>query len=90
MINLTLFLKALGNVLSPLRGMFVDRWFTEPTKFPAIKKVTIEVWCIDGDNRTLLSKVSATERIITEEEKQEVHNKLIIQTIENVLKHYGL
>ena len=87
---LNIFLKALESRLHSKRGFFVPVINTINCKFPAYKKESVEVWCIDGEYKTLISKVEVTERMVTEEEKQYVKEKLLKKTFKNILKYYGI
>lgn len=88
--GLELFLKALENAFSNKRGFYVYRLYSKECKFPAYKNFILEVWCIDGECKTLVSKIDITEKHTTLEEKQNIEDKLTRQTMENVLKYYGI
>ena len=88
--SLNLFLEALENVFSYKRGFFVQRLYTKECKFPAYKNFILEIWCIDGEYKTLISKVDVTEKHTTVEEKENLESILTKKTIENVLNYYGI
>ena len=90
MTSIDIFLKALSNRMDTHRGKFICNTYTKPCKFPAYKCMTIEVWNVDGEQKTLLSKEEITERMVDEEEKQNISQQLMIKSIENVLKWYGI
>lgn len=88
--ELDIFLKALSNVLNNKRGFYIPRLYTKPSKFGAVKSTTIEVWCVDGEYKQLISSSSRTENIDSKEKEDEIKNLLMQETIENILKWYGL
>ena len=88
--SLNLFLEALESSFSNKRGFYIPRLYSNDCKFPAYKNFILEVWCIDGEYKTLISKVDITEKCTTLEEKESLEKHLIKQTIENVLKYYGI
>lgn len=88
--TLNIFLEALNSRLDNKRGFFVPKITTLDCKFPAYKNFILEVWCIDGECKTLVSKVDIIEKHTTLEEKQNIEDKLTRQTMENVLKYYGI
>ena len=49
--ELDIFLKALSNVMKGKRGTYIPRLTKKPSKFGAVKTYTLEVWCVDGENR---------------------------------------
>jgi len=88
--SLNLFLEALENSFSHKRGIYVSRFYSENCKFPAYKNFILEVWCIDGEYKTLISKIDITGKYTTTEEKEDLKNKLIKCTMEKVLRYYGI
>ena len=88
--ELNIFLKALSNVMKEKRGIYIPRLIKKPSKFGAVKTIIIEVWCVDGDIKHLISSTSRTENIDSKEKEVEVNNQLVQETIENILKWYGL
>lgn len=88
--ELKIFLKALTNVMKDKRGTYIPRLYSKPSKFGAIKAITLEVWCVDGDNKQLISSTSRTENVDSKEKELEVNNQLVQETIENILRWYGL
>lgn len=88
--ELNIFLKALSNIRKNKRGTYIPRLTKKPSKFGAVKTYTLEVWYIDDKNRQLISSTSRTENIDSKEKELEVNNQLIQETIENILKQYGL
>ena len=88
--ELNIFLKALSNVMKEKRGTYIPRLTKKPSKFGAVQTYTLEVWCVDSENRQLISSTSRTENIDSKEKELEVNNQLVQETIENILKQYGL
>lgn len=88
--ELKIFLKALINVIKDKRGTYIPRLYSKPSKFGAVKVVTLEVWCVDGKNKQLISSTSRTENVDSIEKELEINNQLIQETIENILRWYGL
>ena len=88
--EIDLFLKALENTLNNKRGCYISNTCTLDCKFPAYKQMIAEVWCIDGDYKTLISKVDITEKSTTKEEYDQLKSKVIQATFENILRYYGI
>ena len=88
--ELDIFLKALSNIMKGKRGTYIPRLTKKPSKFGAVQTYTLEVWYIDDKNRQLISSTSRTENIDSKEKELEVNNQLVQETIENILKYYGL
>ena len=88
--ELDIFLKALSNIMKGKRGIYIPRLTKKPSKFGAVQTYTLEVWCVDGDNKQLISSTSRTENIVSLEAEAELRQLLIQETIENILKWYGL
>lgn len=88
--ELNIFLKALSNVMKEKRVTYIPRLTKKPSKFGAVKTYTLEVWYIDDKSRQLISSTSRTENIDSKEKELEVNNQLVQETIENILKQYGL
>ena len=88
--ELKIFLKALTNVMKGKRGTYIPRLTKKPSKYGAVKTYTIEVWCVDAENRQLISSSSRTENIVSLEVETELRQLLVQETIENILKWYGL
>ena len=88
--ELNIFLKALSNVMKEKRGTYIPRLTKKPSKFGAVQTYTLEVWCVDSKSRQLISSTSRTENIDSKEKELEVNNQLVQETIENILKQYGL
>lgn len=90
MSEIVLFLKALDKRLVNHVGVFVPKYTQLPTKFPAYQKYNLQVWLVNGDIRDIISNVDITARTVEEDEKTKVREELIISTIENILKYYGI
>lgn len=88
--ELNIFLKALTNVIKDKRGTYIPRLYSKPLKFGAVKVITLEVWCVNGDNKQLISSTSRTENVNSKEKELEVNNQLVQETIENILRQYDL
>lgn len=88
--ELKIFLKALTNVMKDKRSTYIPRLYSKTSKFGAVKTITLEVWCVDGDNKKLISSTSRTENVDSKEKELEVNNQLVQETIENILRWYGL
>ena len=88
--ELDIFLKALSNIMKGKRGTYIPRLTKKPSKFGAVQTYTLEVWCVDGENRQLISSSSRTENIVSLEAETELRQLLVQKTIENILKWYGL
>ncbi len=88
--SLDLFLKALETTFNNKRGIYVPRKVYNTCKFPAYKELLLEVWCIDGEYKTLVSKVNIVNRCTTEEEKAFIEDAATIETIKNILNYYGI
>lgn len=88
--ELKIFLKALTNVINNKKGTYIPRLYSKPLKFGAVKIVTLEVWCVDGENKQLISSASRTKNIDSKEKEIEINNQLVQETIENILRLYGL
>lgn len=87
---LGIFLNVLNNRMKGTRGLLIPRLTKKPCKFGAVQKYTIEIWCIDNSIKTLISSSSRTESIDSKEKEEEVIDSLIQETIDNILKRYGL
>lgn len=88
--ELDIFLKALSNRMKGKRGTYISRLIKKPSKFGAIQTYTLEVWCVDGENKQLISSTSRTENVVSLEAEAELRQLLVQETIENILKWYGL
>ena len=88
--TLNIFLKALEETLGNKRGFYVPKKTSLACKFPAYKRIVLEVWCVDGSYETLISKVDITEKSTTIEEQENLEDKVIKDTIKNILKYYGI
>ena len=88
--ELNIFLKALTNVMKDKRGIYISRLYSKPSKFGAVKVITLEVWCVDEDSKQLISSTSRTENVDSKEKELEVNNQLVQETIENILRQYDL
>ena len=88
--ELDIFLKALSNIMKGKRGTYIPRLTKKPSKFGAVQTYTLEVWCVDDENRQLISSSSRTENIVSLEVETELRQLLVQETIENILKWYGL
>ena len=88
--ELDIFLKALSNIMKGKRSTYIPRLTKKPSKFGAVQTYTLEVWCVDGKNRQLISSSSRTENIVSLEAETELRQLLVQETIENILKWYGL
>ena len=88
--ELKIFLKALTNVMKDKRGTYIPRLYSKPSKFGAVKAITLEVWCVDMDNKQLISSTSRTENVVSLEAEAKLRQLLIQETIENILRWYGL
>lgn len=75
--ELNIFLKALTNVMKDKRGTYIPRLYSKPLKFGAVKVITLEVWCVDGDSKQLISSTSRTENVNSKEKELEVNNQLV-------------
>ena len=88
--ELNIFLKALSNIMKGKKSTYIPRLTKKPSKFGAVKTYTLEVWCVDGGDRQLISSSSRTENIVSLEAETELRQLLVQETIENILKWYGL
>lgn len=88
--ELDIFLKALSNRMKEKRGTYIPRLTKKPSKFGAVQTYTLEVWCVDGENKQLISSASRTENVVSLEAEAELRQLLVQETIENILKWYGL
>ena len=88
--ELDIFLKALSNIIKGKRGTYIPRLTKKPSKFGAVQTYTLEVWCVDGENKQLISSASRTENVVSLEAEAELRQLLVQETIENILKWYGL
>ena len=88
--ELDIFLKALSNIMKGKRGTYIPRLTKKPSKFGAVQTYTLEVWCMDGENKQLISSTSRTENVVSLEAEAELRQLLVQETIENILKWYGL
>ena len=84
------FLKALENVMGNHRGFYVPQYTVTPTKVPAIKEFLLQVWCVDGEYKTLLSTVKRVEHCTEKWEMDVLEERVQRESIENILKYYGL
>ena len=88
--ELDIFLKALSNIMKNKRITYIPRLTKKPSKFGAVQTYTLEVWCVDGKNKQLISSTSRTENVVSLEAEAELRQLLVQETIENILKWYGL
>ena len=88
--ELDIFLKAFSNIMKGKRGIYIPRLTKKPSKFGAIQTYTLEVWCVDGKSKQLISSASRTENVVSLEAEAELRQLLVQETIENILKWYGL
>ena len=88
--ELDIFLKALSNIIKGKRGTYIPRLTKKPSKFGAVQTYTLEVWCVDGENKQLISSASRTENVVSLEAEAELRQLLVQETIDNILKWYGL
>lgn len=88
--ELDIFLKALSNRMKGKRDTYIPRLTKKPSKFGAVQTYTLEVWCVDGESKQLISSASRTENVVSLEAEAELRQLLIQETIENILKWYGL
>lgn len=88
--ELDIFLKVLSNRMKEKRGTYIPRLTKKPSKFGAVQTYTLEVWCVDGENKQLISSASRTENVVSLEAEAELRQLLVQETIENILKWYGL
>ena len=88
--ELDIFLKALSNIMKEKRGTYIPRLTKKSSKFGAVQTYTLEVWCVDGKNKQLISSASRTENVVSLEAEAELRQLLVQETIENILKWYGL
>ena len=88
--ELDIFLKALSNIMKEKRVTYIPRLTKKPSKFGAVQTYTLEVWCVDGENKQLISSASRTENVVSLEAEAELRQLLVQETIENILKWYGL
>ena len=88
--ELDIFLKAFSNIMKGKRGTYIQRLTKKPSKFGAVQTYTLEVWCVDGENKQLISSTSRTENVVSLEAEAELRQLLVQETIENILKWYGL
>lgn len=88
--ELDIFLKALSNIMKGKRGTYIPRLTKKSSKFGAVQTYTLEVWCVDGENKQLISSTSRTENVVSLEVETKLRQLLIQETIENILKWYGL
>lgn len=87
--SLDIFLKALKNVFVNKIGIYVYQYRIEPTKINCIEKHSVEVWLVDGKNKTLITSTTNTynNSLIN---KGAIEDELSANIIENILKYYGL
>ena len=88
--ELDIFLKALSNRMKGKRGIYIPRLTKKPSKFGAVQTYTLEVWCVDGENKQLISSTSRTENVVSLEAEAKLRQLWVQETIENILKWYGL
>lgn len=88
--ELDIFLKALSNRKRGKQSTYIPRLTKKPSKFGAVQTYTLEVWCVDGEDKQLISSASRTENVVSLEVEAELRQLLIQETIENILKWYGL
>ena len=88
--ELNIFLKALSNVMKEKRSTYIPRLTKKPSKFGAVQTYILEIWCVDSDNKQLISSASRTENVVSLEAEAELRQLLVQETIENILKWYGL
>ena len=88
--ELNIFLKALSNIMKGKRGTYIPRLTKKPSKFGAVQTYTLEIWCVDSENKQLISSASRTENVVSLEAEAELRQLLVQETIENILKWYGL
>lgn len=90
----TVFLDALARALSAKgkmnEGRLIRKCMTTPTKVGAIKKLTHEVFLVDKNGRTLISKESANVNVASETNLQEAELELMTKTITNILTYYDI
>lgn len=87
---LDIFLKALERVLKFSKGIFIPIVSTiENSKFPAIKQVKIEVYYNNNtDNKNISTVIKNFNS--SEDSVDAVKERAVQETIENILKFYGL
>lgn len=88
--ELDIFLKALSNRMKGNQSTYIPRLTKKPSKFGAVQTYTLEVWCIEGEDKQLISSASRTKNVVSLEVEAELRQLLIQETIENILKWYGL
>lgn len=88
--ELDIFLKALSNRMKGNQSTYIPRLTKKPSKFGAVQTYTLEVWCVDVEGKQLISSASRTENVVSLEVEAKLRQLLIQETIENILKWYGL
>lgn len=88
--SLDLFLKALELTFKGKRGTYVLKTNTYDCRFPAYKKLLVEVWYVDGSYKTLISTAEIVGKYDTTAEKEYMEDSVMQSTILNILKFYGL
>ena len=87
--SLDIFLTALERVMGFKKGYFNPLICTIDTKFPVIKKTQLEVFCIDGSYKECISTETSSFNS-SEVSKEDIIDNMVIKTIENILRFYGL
>lgn len=87
--ELDIFLKALASRLELKKSIFVPKYVILPTKINTVKTYDLEVWQINNDSKSLISSIKLNINV-SEVTEDEVKNKLLLGTITNILKHFGI
>lgn len=87
--SLEIFLKALEDALALKRGYFIPIIVTTSSKFPIIKTIKLEVYCVDGSYKKCISseKYSFNSSEVSKENATDI---IIGTTIKNILRFYGI
>ena len=88
--SLDLFLQALKEIFSDTVGIYIPHLSISPTRFNAIKKFTLQVWCKQGSENHLISSVEKTDKSTDDITKEKIINSMIKDTIKNILNWYGI
>lgn len=87
--ELDIFLKALASRLELKKSIFVPKYVILPTKINTVKTYDLEVWQINNESKSLISSIKLNINV-SEVTEDEIKNKLLLGTITNILKHFGI
>lgn len=87
--ELDIFLKALASRLELKNSVFIPKYAIIPTKINTIKTYDLEVWQANSETKTLISYIKVNINI-SEYTEEEIKNKLLLGTITNILRYFGI